>query len=332
MVGRHRGTTSNVYDDVILLLYIVGGHDLLDESLLVCTPNAMSGPPVDLALEPETSLVPVAEVGYDDRDALTGAQAAGEPLVIRDYHRHDPCMDLWTFQSLKARTPDHTVDVDVGNAMVTKGLTFEQTGLHDYIDSLEQAPPAGEPVRYLQAYHLGAHVPGVYDEIDFPHLEASSWRLIKRIWFGPSGTVTGYHDDLADNQLSQIRGRKLVKLISPAQAQCVYRLDAKYDPNGHPCEVDADNWDKQRHPKFAEAEGLYVVLGPGDSVFMPGGWFHYVRALDASLSVNCLGYTPKQLMVDKVGDQIRRTIHNTVRRRADCTCHMWQDGKRIARV
>ncbi len=286
---------------------------------------------VDVNLEPEASLVPVREVAFDDRDALADAQASQVPLVIRGYHRNDQCMTSWTFDSLKKRTPDHTVDVDVGNAMVTEGLTFEKVSLHEYIDDLATSPAEGEPARYLQAYHLGEHVPGIYDEIDFPHLAKSSWRLIKRIWFGPAGTVTGYHDDLADNQLSQIRGRKLVKLVSPDQAECVYRLDWKYDPNGHPCAIDADNWDRQAHPRFAEVEAQYVVLDAGDSVYMPGGWFHYVRALDASLSVNCLGYTPRQLLVDKVGDQIRRTLHNTVTRRRACTCHMWQDGTRIAR-
>ncbi len=285
----------------------------------------------DIYDEPETTLAPVREVGSDQRDQLTAAQAAAEPLVIRGYHDADPCMEMWSFESLKKRTPDHTVDVDVGNAMVTSGLTFEQVGIHDYIDSLVTPSADDKHLRYLQAYHLGDHVPGVYDEVAFPHLDAASWRLIKRIWFGPAGTVTGYHDDLADNQLSQIRGRKLVKLISPDQADCVYRLDWKYDPNGHPCAIDADNWDRQAHPLFAEAKAQYVVLDEGDTVFMPGGWFHYVRSLDASLSVNCLGYTPRQLAVDKVGDQIRRVIHNTIGRKRDCTCHMWQDGIRIAR-
>jgi len=285
----------------------------------------------DVEHEPETSLTPVREVGFAERGQLRDAQKRSEPLVIRGYHREDPCTRTWTFESLKERTRDHLVDVDVGNAMVTDGLTFEQVGLHEYIDSLSRPAEPGEPVRYLQAYHLGPHVPGVYDEIEFPHLEESSWRVIKRIWFGPAGTITGYHDDLADNQLSQIRGRKLVKLISPDQADCVYRLDWKYDPNGHPCAIDADAWDRAAHPRFADARAQYVVLEPGDSVFMPGGWFHYVRALDPSLSVNCLGYTPRQLMFDKVGDQVRRILHNTVLRRRDCTCHMWRDGVRVAR-
>ena len=53
--------------------------------------------------------------------------------------------------------------------------------------------------------------------------------------------------------------------------------------------------------------------------------------VDPSLSVNCLGYTKKQHFVDKSSDMARRVLHNTVLRRMDCTCHMWIDGKRVAR-
>lgn len=286
----------------------------------------------DVSGEPEASLTPIREVGYEHRDMLHAAQRTGQPLVVRDYHQHDPCMTTWSFTSLKSRVDDHLVDVDVGNAMVTEGgLQFEQVSLHHYLDTIEDALPTGDEVRYLQAYHLGDHLPEVYDEISFPFLAEHALRNTTRIWFGPEGTITGYHDDISDNQLSQVVGRKLIKLISPDQVDRVYRLDDKYDPNGRVCAVDADNWDQDAYPEFGDAQAQWTVIGPGDTLFIPANWFHYVRGLDASISVNCLGYTRKQIVTNKTGDLMRRWLHNSVFRSRECTCHMWVDGKRYAR-
>ena len=282
--------------------------------------------------EPETHLSEIREVSYDDRDALHEAQSTAQPLVVRGYHQNDPCMTSWSFDSFVERTTDHLVDVDVGNAMVTEGgLQFEQVSLHHYLNTIEDERAAGEEVRYLQAYNIGEHLPEIYDEVSFPFLHENLMRNTTRVWFGPAGTKTGYHDDVSDNQLSQVVGRKLVKLISPDQADCVYRLDNKYDPNGRVCAIDADNWDREAHPKFAEARAQWTVIGPGDTLLIPALWFHYVRGLDASISVNCLGYTRKQIVTNKVGDLTRRWLHNSVYRRRECTCHMWVDGTRHTR-
>ena len=142
--------------------------------------------------------------------------------------------------------------------------------------------------------------------------------------------MTGYHADIADNQLSQVVGRKLVTFVSPDQADRVYPT-RKYDPNGIACAVNADAWDPVAHPRFAEVAASFVVLEPGDSVFIPGSWFHYVRALDASISVNHLGYTWHQLTVGKTLDQVRRFLHNRGLYGDTCTCHMVVDGARVAR-
>lgn len=305
---------------------VSSAHDSTDG--LVAPPGGF----FDVDGEPETSLSPIHEVSYADREQLHDAQSAGRPLVVRGYHQHDPCMKLWSFAGFKERTHDHLVDVDVGNAMVTPGgLHFEQVSLHHYLDTIAHERVDGEPVRYLQAYHLGQHIAGIYDEIDFPFLRNNAVRRTTRIWFGPAGTITGYHDDVSDNQLSQVVGRKLVKLISPDQAEFVYRRNDKYDPNGHVCAIDVDNWDVETHPKFALAKAEWTVIGPGDTLFIPANWAHYVRSLDASISVNCLGYTPRQILTNKVGDLRRRWLHNTVFRKRECTCHMWVDNRRLAR-
>ena len=52
--------------------------------------------------------------------------------------------------------------------------------------------------------------------------------------------------------------------------------------------VDCERVDDAAFPAFAEAQkrGTQVVLGPGETLFIPRGWWHYARALEPSFSVN----------------------------------------------
>lgn len=286
---------------------------------------------------PERTLTPLPELGPGGFDRyLPDFKRRSRPVVLREYHRDDPALASWSIEAMIARLPDQSVDLDVGDAMVTDGLTFEVRSLHEYLrqvadDAGSDDSSAGRaPVRYLQGFDIFAHDPSLYDEISFPHLARTAVREVRAGWIGPAGTVTGYHADIGDNQLSQVVGRKLVKFVSPDQHDRVYRT-RKYDPNGIACAVDADSWDPVAHPRFADTEALYTVLEPGDSVFIPGGWFHYVRSLDASISVNHLGYTARQLLIGKTLDQVRRMLHNRGLYGDTCTCHMIVDGRRVAR-
>lgn len=285
-----------------------------------------------LTHHPERSLTALPELSPNQQYRyLRDFKKRSRPVILRGYHRNDAALTTWSIQAFIDRLPDQSVDLDVGDAMVSDGLTFEVQSLHRYLEQVAaSADHEGEPVRYLQGFNIFAHDPTLYDEIHFPHLSQSAVREIRAGWIGPAGTVTGYHADIGDNQLSQVVGRKLVKFVSPDQADRVYRTK-KYDPNGIACAVDADAWNSHAHPRFADTDALYAVLDPGDSVFIPGGWFHYVRSLDPSISVNHLAYTARQMVVGKTLDQIRRALHNRGLYGDSCTCHMVVDGKRVAR-
>jgi ribosomal protein L16 Arg81 hydroxylase len=49
--------------------------------------------------------------------------------------------------------------------------------------------------------------------------------------------------------------------------------------------VDCEKPDLAAHPKFTDVVQKRVDLQPGDALFLPGGWWHHVRALDVSISL-----------------------------------------------
>lgn len=97
-------------------------------------------------------------------------------------------------------------------------------------------------------------------------------------WFGPAGTVTPLHHDSLMLLHTQVVGRKRWRFISPMETPNLYNYARVYSP------IDIDRPDLNRYPRFSKVTMLEVIAEPGDTVFLPLGWWHQVAALDVSLS------------------------------------------------
>jgi hypothetical protein len=98
-------------------------------------------------------------------------------------------------------------------------------------------------------------------------------------WFGPAGTITPFHHDLTNNFMSQIMGRKRVRLVAPCELAKMY--------NQRHCftDIDAKAVDLKRFPAMAGVTIHDCVLEPGEILFLPVGWWHHVEALDISVTL-----------------------------------------------
>ncbi len=103
-------------------------------------------------------------------------------------------------------------------------------------------------------------------------------------WFGPAGTVTPFHHDLTNNFMAQIIGRKKVRLIAPWEVPNVYNDRHCFTP------VDGRDIDLQRFPAMAGVQVLDCVLEPGEILFLPVGWWHFVEGLDISVTISATNF------------------------------------------
>ncbi|KAI7489014.1 Clavaminate synthase-like protein, partial [Hortaea werneckii] len=124
------------------------------------------------------------------------------------------------------------------------------------------------------------------------------------VWLGPSGTRTPLHTDPYHNILCQVVGFKYVRLYAPHEALKLYPMGVTKEginmENTSQVDISENvacllgrNGDAnvrreidRKFPKFKEAQYQEVILNPGDCLYVPLGWWHYVESLTTSSSVN----------------------------------------------
>ncbi|KAI1386304.1 Clavaminate synthase-like protein [Hypoxylon trugodes] len=258
-----------------------------------------------------------------------------EPLVIRGAIDNWPALTTnpWNKPSyLLSRTFDgrRLVPIEIGRSYVDEGwgqkiVAFGEF-LREYIDpSLKGQGSFGEettvasenePIAYLAQHPLFTQLPALRNDIlipdycytappphptdpgiDQPELDEP----LLNAWFGPPGTITPLHNDPYHNILTQVVGRKYLRLYSPLDTE---RMRARGKENGVEMgntslmdvgvvegwdampESEEDQPSEEDFAAFEKVPFLDCILEPGDALYIPIGWWHYVRGLSVSFSVS----------------------------------------------
>jgi ribosomal protein L16 Arg81 hydroxylase len=167
-----------------------------------------------------------------------------------------------------------------------KGHT-KRMRLSEYIDLLNQEVETNE--YYLTANDRLLENEAVRSILDdfwpFPQYFKPDDRAGKQfLWLGPRGAVSPLHRDRLNVFMTQVYGRKRIKLISSDAFHLVYNFESFFS------EVDAEQPDTERYPLFAKAEILDVTLDSGEALLIPVGWWHHVRSLDISVNISLTNF------------------------------------------
>lgn len=222
---------------------------------------------------------PVVLTGLLDTDALREALAR---------NRSDAAVTV-------ARTRDQSVVVDPG-----RGIVHDTLPLRDFLDAVTRGVSRG----YLttRADDLPETIART---LTIPrYCEGAPWRVTK-LWVASDETVSVLHSDLADNLHTLVSGTKTFTLISPSQRAKVYPHGLLSGlPNG--ARIDPEALDYQRFPR---AHGLRMEtarLAPGETLFIPRGWWHHVRTAGGSVSLNTWWAQGLRLPVVALADWFKR--------------------------
>ena len=195
-------------------------------------------------------------------------------------------LEKWTFGQLAATYGDSlltTAPLRDGalDDHPTNGVAFRKVRLDDLIASF-RATGCGGDYAMAPVWNFPAAFQRDYE---VPPYCAQARYLRPKVWIGKAGTVTPTHRDVPHNLHVHLVGRKHWLLFPPGHAAQMYsRSPFSGMPNF--AQVDPEHPDFDRFPRFREATGYHAVVGPGDTLFIPRGWWHYTRSLDDVVSMN----------------------------------------------
>jgi len=233
----------------------------------------------------------------DRRGALTREQFGREylspprPVILTDAISHWRALGRWTPQFFKQEYGGLQVSVD-----------GETMALRDLIDRIEVST-SDHPAPYLRNQLLAEWPPELSADV-FPMPESTQPNWLESRFFpsrhqlssveayiggqGARFPVLHYDNWHTHAFLMQLDGDKEYIVFSPEQTAFMYPREG-LEMNKSRIE-DVLDPDREAFPLFDEAEGVRFQLHPGETLFVPAGWWHTARILSPSVtvSVNCL--------------------------------------------
>jgi len=162
-----------------------------------------------------------------------------------------------------------------------RGVEFHHTRVREFVAALAEP---GSAASYVMAptWNFPARLQQDYETP--PYCTGSAY-LQAKVWIGKAGTVTPVHRDIPHNFHVHLNGRKRWLLFSPHQSSRLYPRGLL---SGLPnfAWADPGQPDYARFPRLRGASGFSCVCGPGDTLFIPRGWWHHTRLLDDCVSMN----------------------------------------------
>ncbi|XP_060118159.1 HSPB1-associated protein 1 isoform X2 [Heteronotia binoei] len=101
------------------------------------------------------------------------------------------------------------------------------------------------------------------------------------LWVGTSGANTPCHlDSYGCNLVLQVQGRKRWHLYPPEDSSFLYPTRIPYEESSVFSKVNVVNPDLKCFPQFKKAQTRIVTVNPGQILFVPRHWWHYVESID----------------------------------------------------
>lgn len=208
-----------------------------------------------------------------------------KPLIIKNMAKNWPAYQKWNMQYLKDVVGDKTVPLyDSSKADPSKPINAATAEMPfpEYIDLIESTPTdlrifLFDPIKFA---------PKLLDDYISPKsLMGGFLDKFPNMFFGGKGSVTFLHYDidLAHIFHTHFNGRKHVILFDYKWKERLYKIPfATYALEDY----DVENPDFEKFPALNGVKGIEAFLEHGDTLFMPTGYWHWMKYLDGSFSIS----------------------------------------------
>jgi len=218
-----------------------------------------------------------------------------KPLVIKGLTKDWPAYKKWNFEYIKKVAGDKVVPL-YDDRPVDYNDNFNEAHaemkMSDYVDLLQK-----EPTKYrIFLYNLIKEIPSLKNDFKYPKMGITFLKSLPMLFFGGTDSYTFMHFDidLANIFHFHFQGKKTCILYPPSETKYLYKIPHSLITRE---DIDFNSPDFDKWPMLKKAKGVIANLEHGDTLYMPEGYWHYMRynTPGFSMSFRALATSPKYL-------------------------------------
>jgi len=218
-----------------------------------------------------------------------------KPVVIERFVEHWPALAKWDLDYMATVAGDKIVPL-YDNRPVDHKDGFNEPHakmkMRDYIDLLKK-----EPTKYrIFLWNALKEVSELQKDFDYPDFGIKLMKGLPMLFFGgeKSYTFMHYDIDLANIFHFHFHGKKEIILFDQKQTSFLYKVPHSLITRE---DIDFSNPDYEKWPALKKATGFKTNLEHGNVLYMPEGYWHYMRYITPgfSMSLRAIARNPKNL-------------------------------------
>lgn len=237
-----------------------------------------------------------------------------KPVIIEHFVDDWPAVQKWSLDYMAEVAGDIEVPL-YDDRPVRHDEGFNQAHakmkMKDYVALLKK-----EPTRYrIFLWNILKAVPQLQKDFSFPDFGLKLMKGLPMLFFGGENSYTFMHYDidLANIFHFHFHGKKQCILFDQKQNDYLYKIPHSLIVRE---DIDFANPDYEKWPALKQAKGFVGNLEHGEVLYMPEGYWHYMRYVTPgfSMSLRAIARNPKNLSKALYNIFVMRHFDNLMRR------------------
>lgn len=215
-----------------------------------------------------------------------------KPVVIEKLTEDWPAYQKWNLNYIKDIAGDKIVPL-YDDRPVSHEDGFNEAHakmkMSDYVELL-----LSKPTNYrIFLYNLMKEVPSLKDDFKWPDLGLKLVKQLPMLFFGGENSKVFMHFDIDYSNILHFHfhGQKKCMLFAPDQTPFLYKVPHSLISRE---DIDFDHPDFEKYPLLQKANGLKTTLNHGEMLYMPEGYWHYMKYETAGFSMSLRAF-PRNL-------------------------------------
>lgn len=219
------------------------------------------------------------------------------PLVVKDLAKEWPAYSKWNWDYFKKLVGNQRVGIYnnvKSDAYTPINTADDYTSFGEYIDMIRNGPAAWR----IFLFNIFDHAPELTTDFSWPETYMKGFvKKYPMLFVGGQGSITHMHFDIDMSNIlhTQFAGRKRVLLFPFSEQHKLYRKPwevlSLVDFTNY-ADQENSKVDYEKYPALRHAKGYEIVLEPGDTLFMPAGFWHHMEYIDSGFAMSLRAMQP----------------------------------------